>query len=887
MKWQLTCFLVILSQIFYTESHAQDNSWTVKGKVLEVSRTPLEFVNVYVNNTSIGTTTKVDGSFILRIPKSIQKIELVVSFIGYNTVKKVLAPYEMNKTIIFLMETSNMLKEVMITAKRDKDWKKKWRIFKEGLLGDSQFTSNCEILNPESIRLEYDKDKNVLATADEPIFIQNNGLGYKIMFQMETFISNGKLTFFAGDKFFEKLKSKDERQENKWKKFRKRAYHDSFRNFLVSLSQNKLEENGFEIFQESNIKDVYLGRTTVAKDLKDGTIFKCRADSICKYDSLTKRYILGSDKPLIIFLLNHFNPRPVFSDYPYKFSQIVMTNGSIEFTHNGWVTKPNGMILRDYWGNEGFSNLLPDDFEGEDSILEKSTPENLASIYAENEQKFWFINGKVTDADGIPVESAEVFVNHTENGVSTNKEGRFTLKVPSALQQLELLTYHPKFYVSKEAINAKENSVIHEINLKPDNFSLLGEKNKDYQKNWKIFSRTLLGDPTELVGKTQFTESCIISNPEVVSFNYDESKKLTAKADKPLFILNNALGYIMTYKLNQFETDGKESVVKGDKFFKKLTPVNEKQDLLWKKNQQKIYQESLKYFLISLSQNRLEENGFKVFKMRKILDLYDATVTVKSQLEDSSLVIGKAKELCKFDEETNHFYLYSEYPLLVFLTKRTEAVRLTFRDYPYKRSQIVLPNFYLEFAADGTVTNYQNAEMRDFWGKEGISSSLPNDFWLDLENLNRTNFEDIEVLNPKKLSLDSTNRLSIAGIQFNRAQIEVPDEKVYGSVLTDFNVRINEIDMNLTIFDLLKRIPGLIANPEFVGFRSSTSLKGGVRPAAISIDGNFTDDPNLTLALLSSINVRDIASLGAIKYGNAAIYGARGGNGIIVITTKK
>ncbi|GAB3513925.1 carboxypeptidase-like regulatory domain-containing protein [Emticicia fontis] len=887
MKWQLLYLVTLLSLGFSLESQAQNNNWTIKGRVLEANKAPLEFVNVYVNNTSIGTASKADGSFTLTVPKSIQKIELVVSFIGYNTLKKVLSPNEMNKSIVFLMETSNMLKEIKITARRDKDWKKKWRIFKDGVLGDSQFTSDCEILNPESIRLTYDKDKNVVATANEPIFIQNTGLGYKIMFQMESFISNGKLTFYAGDKFFENLKPKDEKQENRWKRLRKRAYHDSFRNFLVALSQNKLEENGFAIFKEAKVLEYYLGRTSVSKELRDSSFFKCTPSSICSYDSLTKRYTLHSDKPLMVFLTKHFNQVPIYADYPYKFSQIILTNGSTEFTSNGWVTIPGGMILRDYWGTEGFSSLLPDDYQDDILYDENTSPEVLANLYSENERKFWFINGKVSDNNGLPVESADVFINHTENGVKTNSDGKFTIKVPAPLQELELLAYHPKYYLAKETVRAKENSGIFEVNLKPDNFSTSNAKDKEFQKEWKVFEKTLLGGPNDLMGKTQFPDECEITNPEVVSFDYDENKKLVAKAERPIFIKNNALGYKITYQLTHFEHYNKESKIKGDQFFEKLNPIDEKQDLRWKKTQFKLYQESLKYFLISLSQNKLEENGFAVFKMRKIRDIYDMNVTVKSELADSSLVACKANELCKFDTETNRFYLQSEYPLLVFLTKRTEAVRLTFKDYPYKRSQIVLPNFYLEFAADGTVTNYQNAEMRDFWGTEGVSVSLPNDFKLETENIDRVSFETLEVMTPKTLNMDSTNRFISNGIQFNRTAIEAPTEKVSGYIANDFNVKINPGDVSLTIFDLLRRIPGLVVKADFIGFRSSMSFQGGIQPAALSLNGNFTDNPEIILNLLNNLNVRDIESLGAIKYGNGAIYGARGGNGVIVITTRR
>lgn len=892
--WSFCLFFAIAVAGICFQTYGQNNFWTLKGKVLESGKIPLEFVNVYVNNTSIGTTTKADGSFTLEVPKTLQKVEVVVSFIGYKTLKKILSPVEMGKPLVFLLESTNLLNEVKVTAKRDKNWRKKWRIFKDGLLGESMFTSDCEILNPEVVSLEYNKDKNVVATASEPIFIQNNALGYKIMFQMDSFVSDGNLTFFAGGKFFEELKPKDERQKNRWKKYRVRAYHNSFRNFLVMLSQNKLEESGFEIFQEDKVKQIYYGRTTVSKELKDSVLFKSSAKAICSYDSLRNTYILYSKRPLLVFLTNHFTPVPIFADYPYKFSQIVLSHGNIEFSPNGWVTKPNGMILRDYWGSEGFSNLLPDDYTGENIIDYNDTPENLVNtLRPENEKKYWFVNGKISGDNGLPIEGVKVFINNSETGTLTNNEGRFTLKIPNTIQQLELVSTAPKFYTAKEILNAGENNGLVEITLKPDNVSIADENTKESSKQWKMFQKALLGDPNDLLGKTQFPESCVILNPEVVHFAYSDNKNLLATANKPLVIDNNALGYKITYQLNKFEHNFKEALISGDKFFEKLTPTDEKQELLWKKNQLKIYQESLRYFLQSLSQKKLKENGFAVFKMIKILDRYDASVTVKSQLADSSLIACTDTELCKFDPETNRFYLHSDYPLLVFLTNRTEAVRLTFKDYPYKRSQIVLPNYYLEFTADGTITNYKNAEMRDFWGNEGLSGSLPNDFVLNENNIDKLSFDAVEQLEVKSIKIDSTNKFLTNGIQFNRKPIEIAEEKSGTKLLLDYNIKINQNDTDYTIYDLLRKIPGLIVrgNPVdggyFIGFSGAQSFKGGSLPAAFSIDNYFTDDPQIINSLLGTLNVRDVDSIGAIKYGNGAFYGARGGNGVIVITTKK
>ena len=716
---------------------------------------------------------------------------------------------------------------------------------------------------------------------------------------METFISDGKLTFFAGDKFFEHLKPKDDKQASRWKKSRSRAYNNSFRNFLVSLAKNKLAENGFEVFQQPKIKEGLYGRISVASELREQNLHKGIADSLCSYDSLSRRYVLHSKKPLLVFLLDQFNTIPVFKDYPYKYSQVALPLDSIEFTANGWLTKPNGMVLRDYWGNEGFSNLLPDDYEDEIVVPANASPEVLASLFAENDRKFWFINGKVTLEGGLTVADADVFINHTTTSVKTNSDGKFSLKVPAAFSQVDLLVSGQKFMLAKVTVNSTQNTEPVAVTLRPDNFSFTNEKNKEFQKNWKVFEKALLGDPGADIAPTFFRESCEIQNPEVISFEQDEAGKLTAKAIKPLVIQNNALGYKITYSLTQFESDGKENKITGDKYFEKLTPKDEKQKILWEKNQIKIYQESLKYFLLSLSQNKLEQNGFAVFKMLKIQDIYDSFITVKSELADSSMVAVKATEICKFDATANRFYLHSDYPLLIFLTRRTEPLRLTFNDYPYKRSQIVLPNFYLEFAGDGTITNFQNTEIRDFWSYNGLSGSIPSDFNPDQQNVDRIDFDAIEVISPKPVNntqpagLGVINRFVGNGMQLQRTTMETKKETGYGSIANDFNVKINEQDMSLTIYDLLRRIPGMIIKYDpntatyTAGFSSSMSFQKALEPAALLLDGLLIDSAERVNTALVSINVRDIESLGAMKYSSASIFGARGGNGVIVITTKK
>ncbi len=185
MKPILKLFILFL---FPTYLFAQNLNWQVSGKVVDKSKKTVPFANVYINNTSIGTTTDQNGDFSLRIPARFAKIDLVISFVGYETLKKTILQLEKkHQNLVFTLQTGIELKEVKVVAKHDNEWRKKWKVFNRGLLGESEFFKDCKILNPEVIVLTYDKKKNVVATAREPLIIQNDAFGLKIRFQMDKF----------------------------------------------------------------------------------------------------------------------------------------------------------------------------------------------------------------------------------------------------------------------------------------------------------------------------------------------------------------------------------------------------------------------------------------------------------------------------------------------------------------------------------------------------------------------------------------------------------------------------------------------------------------------------------------------------------------------------
>ncbi len=134
--------------IFCFSAQSQTITGTVKEKG---SGLPLPFANVFINNTTIGAATDVDGNF--RITGTIpDQFELVASFVGYSTVSLTInRKGKQSITQNFELELlEDNLTEIELKAKRDKSWERNLKKFKEVFLAvpDDPYGNDIEILNP-------------------------------------------------------------------------------------------------------------------------------------------------------------------------------------------------------------------------------------------------------------------------------------------------------------------------------------------------------------------------------------------------------------------------------------------------------------------------------------------------------------------------------------------------------------------------------------------------------------------------------------------------------------------------------------------------------------------------------------------------------------------
>lgn len=228
------------------------------------------------------------------------------------------------------------------------------------------------------------------------------------------------------------------------------------------------------------------------------------------------------------------------------------------------------------------------------------------------------ISGRVTEATyGGGLGNCNVFINNTGIGTITDSAGYFILRnVPAGKQNL-IVSYvgFETFIYSFEGagqpmeIGIELKSRAREL----PNVVLEPFEEGDYQQ-WKhIFV-------PQFIGSTANAGDCRITNPGALRFRYfTKSKKLQAWSEEPLLIENDALGYILTYQLEQFEFDRVRNTIYflGFVLFTDMQSNKAVKKQRWLKKRQEAYYGSLMHFMRSIYSSRLQEEGFTVRRMSK------------------------------------------------------------------------------------------------------------------------------------------------------------------------------------------------------------------------------------------------------------------------------
>ena len=228
-------------------------SQEIKGTVFDENKKPVQGVSIYLDGTTTGTSTDLNGEFSIKSQKI--NTSLIISSVGYETIY-VSDPFQNNNQKFYLTVKNESLQEIVI-RKELFTRKQKMRVFKAYFLGKTKAGKLCKIANEQDIELEYDYDKNILsATSKIPVQIINSYLGYDLSFDIYKFniyfnvksISEFDVnkSMFLGTTLY-KTTSESEQIINR----RKNVFYGSKAHFFKNLTKGIWDKKDFILFKGS------------------------------------------------------------------------------------------------------------------------------------------------------------------------------------------------------------------------------------------------------------------------------------------------------------------------------------------------------------------------------------------------------------------------------------------------------------------------------------------------------------------------------------------------------------------------------------------------------------------------------------------------------------
>ncbi len=335
----------------------------ISGRVIDAAtQTAVPFVNVYLDGSSVGTTTDEQGRFQLRLGR-LGSVELIASSVGYLPGRQTLqlANDQPNTVNFSLTPTAQLLETVTVKGKKDVTWLRQFQLFERELLGVS--SSDCRIENREVVDFT-EVNGNLRATARSPLLIRNSNTGYTIRYDLQHFHTGNGATFYGGTGQFTELTPDNPRQARTWQKNRLRVYLGSLRHLLASLVSNTAEEQGFLVYIANPDRPITSTPPQLRQEVnKHMTPFL--ALKAIRAGATPGEYWLNTTGTLEVFYTKGNITTSPYIDAPYPYAQLQLPQGIMGITADGLITASKGYVAKGYLQADRLGRALPADWQPE------------------------------------------------------------------------------------------------------------------------------------------------------------------------------------------------------------------------------------------------------------------------------------------------------------------------------------------------------------------------------------------------------------------------------------------------------------------------------------------------------------------------------------------
>lgn len=326
------------------------------------------------------------------------------------------------------------------------------------------------------------------------------------------------------------------------------------------------------------------------------------------------------------------------------------------------------------------------------------------------------VRGVVIDKEtgkGLP--GVNVFISETTWGTSTDQYGIFQIKnLPSGRHEIviSMIGYEVKSHSFMLKANAIKD-LDFELNPKAyelETIEVVSERPPNWDNNLGIFK-------TYFIGQSDYADDCEILNEEQLSFSNGAYDELYAKADKPLKVINKALGYELDIILVSFKWSPREGRVQYSikPKFKELEPENYDQKIEWKENRDKAYFGSINHFLKCLKENTFNQEGYTLYLVPRLNRNPEFVASMSGKIEKSTQLLKRGmfpgEDILSYGDRLDVEY-----------SPTASELEVSWLDLNY--NEVTVDQF-------GYVEEFMPFKTIGYWAKLGIADWLPKYYGSD------------------------------------------------------------------------------------------------------------------------------------------------------------
>jgi len=352
-------FFCIPALLFSLATWSQDKTFPVSGKIVDAkSGLALAGASVFCQNTTIGTISKADGSFHLRLANG--GYDMVVSYTGYETrVIRIGKDHPENDSLMVEMKEADKAMEQVVVAGSAEvadGWEKYGQFFLDNFIGTTPNASQCILENKDVLKFYFYKKRNKLRVkATGELLITNNALGYKIRYQLDSFVYEygNNVSSYTGYPLFEKMQGTPD-QESQWQQNRLYSYAGSRLHFVRSWYDSTLKEEGFVLEMADSSKR---NKLTVLSNPYDPKFFAVDSGDVEINLAGRLRVSFTNQPPDKKYLQEFKFP----ADTRVEISALDILNGLV-IEENGYFYDQSDVTNFGYWSWKKLAELLPYDY---------------------------------------------------------------------------------------------------------------------------------------------------------------------------------------------------------------------------------------------------------------------------------------------------------------------------------------------------------------------------------------------------------------------------------------------------------------------------------------------------------------------------------------------